>query len=73
MMSRQGQDRGNRAGLSSASLSAGEAAPTPSTEHLLAALSLLSDARLLIELDEQILDVEENIAFLETVNNPKPG
>ena len=65
MMSRQGQDRGNRVGLSSASLSAGEAAPTSSTQFLLAALSLL------MQQDEQILEVEDNFGFLETAGRPE--
>ena len=64
---------GNGVGPSSAAFSAGEAAPTPSTQYLLAALSLLSDAQLRIELDERIFEMKDNIGFLETANNQEPG
>ena len=49
----------------------GLAAPTPSTDHLLAALSLLDDTWLLAGLDEKILQVEDHIAFLAATDRDR--
>ena len=64
MTTRLGRSGSRHGFRSAAARSAAEAAPTPSTDHLLAALSLLDDAWLLAGLDGQIFQVEDNIAFL---------
>ncbi len=72
MISRRGQV-GTGVGLSSATFSAGEAAPTPSTQYLLDLLNLALDPGLPDLLDEDVVRVAEGVEVLAPTNNQVLG